>query len=226
MIMIKKLFKKFILPISFLLIPALLFGALISTLTDNFNDNSLDAAKWFTYTEGGTVLETNNQIEITTDLNGGENDLIAQNTYDLTGSQATIKIVDAGNQALASWEAFLLWLQKDSTHFFHFDINQNTIYAQYKNGGSTIEVASASYVAATFRYLRIREASGTTYWDYSSNGTTWTNMASVANPFVITSMLPVVQTLIGAEASTTTAKVDDFNILPSGYSGQVIIMND
>lgn len=37
-------------------------------------------------------------------------------------------------------------------------------------------------------YLRIRESSGTCYWDYSSDGQTWTNTMSESDPFTLTSV--------------------------------------
>ena len=208
----KKLLLVFIL---FFLLSTPAWSDSISTLTDNFNDNSIDGTKWSATADGlQTVVETNQEIEITSTLVAGYGYLASVNTYDLTGSQASIKLVDAGNQALGSWDVILI-LYLDSNHSVRWIIENGTIYAQKNVNGNTT-LASASYVAATFKYLKIRELSGTTYWDYSANGTSWTNFASTANPITITSLKVYLQAgTYAVELSTTTAKVDDFNILPS-----------
>jgi len=212
--------KKIILTILLCSWATVAFAASISTLTDNFNDNSIDAAKWTTEIDiGGTILETNQEIEFTTGTSGTQSYLYSATTYDLTGSQATIKIVDVGNTGITGYEFYPLSIWKN------LDINNTLNWEIYPDGNIWIftRIASvnawpwnATYVANTFRYLKIREASGTIYFDYSSNGINWTNAYSLANPFTITSTSAVVSLYSGADASTTTAKVDNFNILPSG----------
>jgi hypothetical protein len=184
--------------------------ALISTLTDNFNDNSISAS----WTAGGDKwLEQNNELEFTTLTGGCDAYFYSNSSYDLTGSQATLKIVDLGNQTIASY-AFAFQLQGGTTLYWR--VKAGTIYAGYGNAfsGGT-DLATASYVAATYKYLKIREASGTTYYDYSADGVSWTNFTSGANGSGITAKQVVIEVQSTAEASTTTAKVDDFNILPS-----------
>ena len=193
--------------------------ALISTLTDNFNDNSIDAAKWSVYNAGGfTTAETNQQWELTTALAIGSTNPYSITTYDLTGSQATIKVVDAGNTTgLASALFSPLWLYVSDASYLRWYISGNGKIGVWTRISNANDFPwSATYVAATHKYLRIREASGTTYFDYSANGTDWTNAYSLANPFAITAIeVNVEMRTDSAEASTTTAKVDDFNILPS-----------
>jgi hypothetical protein len=188
---------------------------LISALTDNFDDNSIDTAKW--YNEGGAqIAEANQELEITTTTDGGSWNIQTANTYDLTGSQVTIKLVDAGN----TYSDFIFNLgifKSDWTDNFNFGIDAADIQAKSY-------AASATYVPATHRYLKIREASGTMYWDTSPDGKTWTNFYSVANPMVITSVYVTMTVNVGAHASTTTAKIDDFNILPSATQRRIIFI--
>jgi len=192
----------------------------ISALTDNFNDNSIDAAKWSNY----GWLEQNQELEETTSLGGSDNYINSKNLYDLTGSYTTLKLVDAGNTGLASRYLNVLVVgQTTSANRLFWYIRTGNIIATDDTNGTNY---SATYVAATYKYLRIRESGGSIYWDYSADGLAWTNAVSKTNPFVVTSMLVYFEDYVEVELSTTTAKVDDFNILPSGYSGQVLIMND
>jgi hypothetical protein len=180
--------------------------ALISTLTDDFNDNSIDAAKW-TNTGGAQIVEANEELELTSKTTTQDILLYSTNAYDLTGSGATIKIIDAGNQSLASYEFY--FTITDWNAYLYWKIKAGTIYSISKN---------TAYVAATHRYLRIREASGTTlYWDYSADGITWTNFDtySPSSDVTLNAVQVYFQIKNTTEASTTTAKVDDFNILPS-----------
>ena len=197
--------KKFLISLALLFLPLQVFSASISTLTDNFNDNSLDA-KW---TVNGTASEVNGQIEIPT---GAWAALYSAAYYDLTGSSASVKIIDAGNLAIADY--YFVWrLQIDSNNNLSWYFNNGYIYASYIETGNYNTVYSAVYDADTYRYLRIREASGTIYWD-SSDGITWTNRGSVATPIIITALQTIWYIDGAVTPVTTTAKVDNFNILP------------
>lgn len=210
--------KKFLLSILFLiLLSSHAFAAAISTLTDNFDDNSISASWTADNSGGGTVLETNQEIEMTSDLNGGSNYFFTATTYDLTGTQVTIKLVDAGNQALNSW-AVHFFLYKSGTEALSWRINLGNIKAIYGSWATGTTGATAAYDSNVYKYLKIREASGTTYWDYSTDGLNWTNFYSIANPFAVTVLEWDAAIVSTAEASTTTLKFDDFNILPSAPS--------
>jgi hypothetical protein len=202
--------KKLLLFLALLFLPLTAFGASISTLTDNFNDNSIDAAKW----NNSGSAEANNELELTTTLAPCDIYIYSVDSYDLTGSQATIKVIDAGNQSLFSLQVFPIEIYKnDFSDSVQWCIRQGNIYALQT--ASTV-LASATYVDATYKYLKIREAGGTTYFDYSADGITWTNFYSFANPFVVTSILALIEaSTFNIELSTTTAKVEDFNILPT-----------
>lgn len=188
------------------------FGASISTLTENFDDNSLDAAKWVSSTG---CSETNQELEMATSLSGRFVNPYSQTTYALTGSQATIKIIDAGNQSLTSYQFYPLWLYLDGSHSLLFRITNGNLDIIDDDRTTASPKYSTTYSAVTHVYLRIRESSGTTYWDYSSEGSSWKNLYSESNPFAVTSLEVDFGVYSTAEASTTTAKIDDFNILPS-----------
>lgn len=202
--------KKFLLTICLLvLIPSLCFATLIGTLTDNFDDNSIDGAKWGTDTGGGgSVAEVNQEIELTSAIAGSDAVLESVSSYDLTGSGLSAKLVDAGNQSLASFNVTPCRVHDSSWAWDYYWIVQGGNIA-------TSNTYSTSYVAATFSYLRIRESGGTIYYDSSTDGITWTNRDSHAKAADITTSTARISIGSTLELSTTTAKVDDFNILPS-----------
>jgi len=190
--------------------------ALFSTLTDNFNDNSLNETKWQYYIDSNCYFaEVNSEWELTSALAGGYILPYSQTTYDLTGSQVTIEVVDAGNQSLASWYLKPIELADDvafNTNIILWKIAGNVITAEDGTNGINY---TETYDSNIFKYLRIRESEGLIYWDYSPNGTSWTNAVSVANPSSVTAKYVAVEGYSSTESSTTIGKVDNFNILPT-----------
>jgi hypothetical protein len=186
--------------------------ALFETLTDNFDDNSLDAGKWTNY--GSNVSETSQQLQVTTTLAGDYAGIQSFTTYDLTGSSARVQVVDAGNQALTSLEVYPCLLQIDASNYITWLVAGGNIAVYKKVAGVSTSLFSTAYSSTTHTWFRIRESGGTTYWD-TSDGFTWTNRHSVANPITVTTLYADLQ--VGtwqAEASTTTVKFDNFNLGP------------
>jgi len=205
----------------FLLVPLYEVFPAISSLTDNFDDNSVDGAKWYQYTAGsGTIAEASSQIELSvhaTTLNS-ECDLGSNNRYNLVGSSFVVNLKQAAhdyvNTALTLQDSGgnrLSWLHDGSS----------TLYATwdvaYEWQGTT---PSVSFTPGTDAYLRIRESGGTIYWDYSTDrGQTWTNLRS---ELVTTITFPVTALEITLNnykySATSTSQVksifDNVNIIP------------
>ncbi len=186
----------------------------ISTLTDNFDDNSIDSAKWSTSTTSATVSETSQQLQIACNAStsGAVGRLISVGSYNLTGDSCFVKVVQVANGAMET--EFRLYYV-DSSNMVSLLQTGGTLFACQNVGGSYSTPASIAYNASTMLYWRIREASGTTYWEYSANGSSWTTLYSAANPIAVTSLQA---SLICYEpssiASPGTAIYDDFNIVP------------
>lgn len=192
------------------------------TLTDDFNDNSLDTALW---NATGTVNETSGQSQIPSGTSITYAELQSDIQYTLAGSYASSQLVDAGNQSLASWEVYPVILTIDASNQLFWYVNQGTLYAESRVAGSNTTQYSVAYNSSTHAYLRIREASGTTYWDTSTDGINWTNRASATNPIAVTGLYQgwVAQNY-SAEATTTTAKIDNFNITPPAANTSAMLL--
>lgn len=193
------------------------FVSKLSSLTDDFDDNSLDGAK-FSNWGGGNVTEANQRLEVVGDtVSGNYYGIDTLNLHDMTDDASTIQLVDPGaNHA----NRVVQFLQAQTSN------GDNSAYWEYNNGqlscwtnvlGSyTQRGINLAYPGANY-YFRIREESGTLYWDYSADGVNWTNHASTTTPFHMTAALTSVF-LIGNEgipASASHAYGDNFNVLPS-----------
>ena len=190
--------------------------ALMQTFKDDFDFGGRDSGKWDDPGDNHIVIGTALNLQLNSNTSSAYYTLSSTGTYDLTGSYAFTQLVDAGNQSLASWEVYPVHLA-NGANAVAFMVTGGRIYARKKIDGSFTTVGSdIAYVAATHKWFRIREASGTTFWDFATDPAgSWTNVASVANPITITALHGEV--IVGTwdtEATTTTAIVDNFNVLP------------
>lgn len=185
---------------------------LTATLVDNFSGtgSTPDTALWDTF---GTAAQANGILLLTSTTAASSSGINSHKTnYDLTDSSMQVRLIDAGNQSLTSLEVQPLIAQKDTSNQVFWYVNQNTIAAYTKIGGVNHLQASAIYTS-NFEYLRIRESGGTIFWDYSQNGVTWNNLASVVAPFIVTDLLQQVSIdTYAVEASKTTCQFDDYNV--------------
>jgi hypothetical protein len=182
-------------------------------LYDNFNDNSMDATKWGSFGTG--VAETSSQLQLTSLLAGDYKGYYSINQWNCLDNEIAIQVVNAGNQALASWQVFPVLVEVDSNNRLTWQINGNVIYAQTIIDGSTTNVFSVAYTAATHAYFKIRERFGITYWETSTDGVTWTIHYQMTTPLDISNVNIQIQAgTYAVEGSTTTAILDNFNVDP------------
>jgi hypothetical protein len=190
---------------------------LIETLQDNFNDNSLDTSKWDDFSGGiNPPLEQNNCLELSTqnvagDLSAG---VWSDDTYNLVGSYAKVELIQAGGDL--AQDSF--YLDDGTTFLLQFYIVSGILYAlgyDYIEDVAFIDY-SAAYNSTNHRFLRIRETSGTVYFEVSTNGTDWNAFDSAVytipdnTPFK--AFLTSQQT--GPGGDPTTAIFDRFNTEP------------
>lgn len=157
--------------------------AKISTLYDDFNDNSLNTSKWDIT---GDVVEQNQRLEMySTNASDAILDSV-DDDYDLTGSQLQVKIEHSGLDADCDLNMFY-WKSGEST-YIRYQISANsTLYGKTRFQGGTVEtVFSTSYDSDAHKWLRIREDNGTIYYETSSDGLTWVIRGTVASPGWIT----------------------------------------
>jgi hypothetical protein len=189
----------------------------MGSLIDNFDDNSLDAAKWLNL--GGTnVTESGSALNIISGTTSAYFGIvtIGSQVYDLTGTSFISNVSTAGNQAIPTLEVYPNKLTVDASNDLRTMIKVGTVYAQKNVAASVTSLGSVAYNSATMKWFRVRESAGTTYWDYSLNQESWTNIVGTTNPLAVTSLYP--QILAGNSATigtSGTAIIDNVNYLPS-----------
>lgn len=189
-------------------------GAPIATLRDNFEDNSL-ANTWQAFTSGSaTIAETGQELRITlpSSTAGAHSGVVRSNSrYDLTGDSFDVNIdtmVSTSVAATAAWT-----LQIDSDNRLLWRQVGGTLTAETTIGGVTTVRYTVAWNASTYKYLRIREASGNVLWESSSNGTSWTTRATVSAPFAVSDLEIVFNASCGNVASPGSFRIEDVNLI-------------
>lgn len=191
--------------------------AAATAVVDDFSDNSLDTSIWNNW-GAPELTEESQHIEIDTTTSAEYQGMDSTNTdlFTLSGSQVSIRIEDAGDQSITSYELYPLQLLKDANNALKWYINQGTLRTYKEVATVQTEVGTGvSYSASTHRYLRIRESGGTVYFDHSADGTNWTNHGSelVSNLFDLNNFyIEISNGTWAAEGTTTTSILDDVNV--------------
>lgn len=188
--------------------------AKLDLLQDGFVGATIDTAIWTANYVGGAMTLTQNNVGIVT-LTAAANYSAFYNStaYDLTDSYAFIETTTVPNQSTNA-EAFLK-LEEDFDNYFIIALENGTLYFREVVAGTPTTLSSVSWNATTHKWWRIRESSGTVYYDTSEDGIVWTNRTSVVYTVDATAVKPS----IGAgtyqtETSPGTFQFDKFNIQP------------
>ncbi|AKJ07825.1 hypothetical protein ATI61_107273 [Archangium gephyra] len=141
------------------------------TLTDNFNDNSLNSSKWAVY---GPVQEVNRRLEFRPD--GGIANYAgcrATAAYDLTDSFFQLEVSQALLQSTPSSE---------TTFFARGTGGERVLFVV--GGGelacvlNTATLARVPYDPERHRWWRMRESASVIHWEVSADGREWTALVS------------------------------------------------
>jgi hypothetical protein len=187
----------------------------MSDLSDNFNTGA-NSTIWFKSGNPAEILDQYGAIYLYHTAVSEYNGLQALDYYDLTGNYAYVQVLDFGNQSLVSHQV-IFYAFLDVNNWMCFGASNGILSASYKISGVQTQIGSNLTLDNTnHKWLRIREVSGTTYFDTAPDGVTWTNRWSVANPMAVTTFVPLLQTgCWQTEASGSYAIYDNFNIIDS-----------
>jgi hypothetical protein len=194
--------------------------AKIATLIDDFQDGTIDLAKWNVI---GTVTESGGRARLTPTSTYSY--LTSTATYDLTDSQLIAHVPTAtANGSTGTLESTLLIQDAFTNRAGIRKRGANIECVKYVSGVFTI-VYTFAYNPATHIFWRLRESGGIFYWDVSAAGASWTNLF---NTTVATNLFPVSNVIggvyagwaAGSEAFPGTMQVEAINPgLPLAASG-------
>lgn len=188
-------------------------------LEDDFNDNSRDTAKWtlgsIAFENAGVgVDEANQQIEITPLASQGAPALYGYkslNTYDFTAREAAVRIAADIDPDTEAW----LVVAVDADNYLRTWVASGTLQTRSRVAGVNTNESHGSFSFATHTYWRIRhdDDSDEIVWEYSSDGSFWSELRRLARPITITSVSVYLTGGTGSSIpSPGLVKFDDFNL--------------
>lgn len=191
----------------------------LSNQSDVLTGGSLITSKWYDNTQaGGTTSYDGSGAHMTAPAltANGEAEIEAQQRYTAVGSQAFVQAVIT-QVADVNAEAGMTVYQDEQGNQLQLMVINGNLTAGYIQRGTGVTVGSPiGYNATTMKWLRIREASGTIFWDYSSDGITWTNLTSMDAPMDVSLVRTSVLAFNGASSATAEIGVfSQFNITPT-----------
>jgi hypothetical protein len=206
----------------------------VSTLTDSFDDNSINSTKWpFTFGPG-TVAETGGKMTVGAVVAGDLTGIFSDNHYSFAGNTVSIQMVPPAlngaawaycaltlyHAGYASWAR--LYIERDAGTPETFKIGFTL-----KESGVTTRSTFVAGSLADAAWVRLREAGGTTYAEMSATGApgSWVTADSFTTP---PSLLASRQVEVDLEAQRTTgassaagpATFDNLNL--PGHTGDIL----
>lgn len=192
--------------------------AKLETLTEDWSSGSITGSGQFADNTSGHGSISSGQLAISTPSNSGFFYVISNSKFDLTGSYALCQFFASNVSSANIWpEVWPLMIQLDGNNIIVFLVSSGKLTARNIVDGSNNDIENGTdYDPDVHKWVRIRESGGTIFWDYSTDGTTWTNYASASNPFDVTSLnMQFAASSFSSGASSGTHTFDNLNLPPT-----------
>jgi hypothetical protein len=208
-----------------------------STATISEDFSTLDTTtKWDTSnTTASAVIPTvsSGRLVLTSVTNVSQlAKLETRQMYNVTGGSICVELVDPGTVLTLNTIGVPLRLYSPSTaaavetavYFRLLGPTGNLLDCRYRGGGQAVLPANAGAVtfnATNHRWLRIRESGGFVYWDASTDGILWNNLASIDWSLIAgwdpAYVIPdfAMERTGAAESGTTSMLLDNVNLSPA-----------
>lgn len=188
--------------------------AKMHTFFDQFSTGSIDTGKWDPF-DSVSIDSGRLKFTMTSGSPSSGGSLTSLVGYDITSSSAFIEIVDAGQGTTPKADVDFFFLDAvSSAHYFNIFLSGGTLNAGF--GSPSIPyayIASVAFNAVNHRWWRIREASGTLFFETSANGSSWNSLASIAHGVSPTNMLVTLYADDDSATTNNTVLMDNFNAI-------------
>lgn len=204
---------------------------LTGALSDDFDDNVVDAVKWpnnFNTGPGGLPTETGGRARVPCDT--GEAAYASDTIYTLAASQVSVQsFPPAGTGMIEAYSQLLVTASTPGDQAIaEIDAATNVLSMTLQAGGVDEGGATIPYDSTDHAWLRIREDAGTLYWETAADGRDWTIRHTDVSPSWVSDTDLQIQLLAHCSPAVTGggptgafAEFDNFNVqpvLPDGYT--------
>jgi hypothetical protein len=188
----------------------------IGTLTDNFDDNSIDTSIW--EANYGSVAETGGRARVDCDVSQWSA-YKSGSRYFLTGSAVSARLYPpSGGAGDGAYSSLIVTSSTAGTDAgFLVDAGAGVLGVYNRVGFSDAGALFPTYSATDHAYLRLREDAGTIFWESSPDASTWTELRSETSPSWVDDLdLALVLESHRSSGTDNFAEYDDVNVSPAG----------
>ncbi|MFE9432149.1 LamG-like jellyroll fold domain-containing protein [Streptomyces sp. NPDC006640] len=160
----------------------------LAMLGDEFDDRQVNTGRWVTNV-GGAFETAEGRLRIPM-APGVDTNFTSARTWKLTSSKLTAKLTTVPALNGSSNCAASMWVTSTTSGTrigWRYDAGTGVISAQSQTSFADGSAVNLSYSAIDHAWLRVREASGTVYWETSGDGYAWTVRRTLATPAWVTS---------------------------------------
>jgi hypothetical protein len=185
------------------------------TLTDDFTDGVLGSA-WNApqiYT-GATIGESSGVLS----LSPAATEVYVESALVYNFNETAISVeVPQTLSLVANADTCLMLISTDSSRFISICQSADKLRCQFHDpSGAVTTTASIPYSSTEHRFWRLRQTSGTVFWEASADGVTYSQVASSAIPFGLDHMAIELMASYWTSGSAGTARFDNVNGPGSG----------
>ncbi len=188
--------------------------ALIGTLVDDFDDNTVNAAIWVN--NFGTVSETGGRARVTCDA--GFNAYSSALAWTLDESAVFLRAYPnaLGGATVESWVQMLIKSSVNGTDLaMERDAVANTLKMGSRASFGYTAVTTIAYDATAHAWWRIRETGGQTFWETAPDGIVWTLRKTETSQAYVTAVDLEFQLIAHRNNGTNDfAEFDNVNVPP------------
>jgi hypothetical protein len=178
-----------------------------SSFVDDFDGGGADP-RWLAYGES-YLRQGGGTVEISPPPAGGYSGYVTTASHNLVGGGAAVEISDPGDPTLPGFELYLT-IKFDQENYVAWRLTGSDLFARSSVDGRQQDLIALPW-ATDKRWLRIREEAGTTYWQYSPDGSHWSTAFQSADPIAMGDVyLEFGAGRWQASAGTTTASFSTF----------------
>lgn len=192
-------------------------AAKLSTFKDNFATAS--TTKWGGYGTNPSVVAGQLKIVPTAAYPG----IYSATTWDFTSSALSVNLVQAPN--VGNGTSSITMNVSPSTNNSISILVEGTNLVFRETVANVKSDTSIAYSAVNHKWLRIREASGSVFWDTSPDGLNWTQQRTKSTTLVLTTVtINIFAGFYGTEPTPGSSILDDLNltVVPLSASGWTV----
>jgi len=161
----------------------------LAQLGDDFDDGQVNTSRWTTNTSGSGTETADGRLRIA--INPGvDTNFTSVRQWTLASSKVTAKLCavpalnGSSNCAASMW---VLSTTSGTRIGWRYDASTGVLAAMSQTGFADGTPTNLTYNAIDHAWLRVREASGTVYWETSNDGAFWTTRRTLVTPAWVTS---------------------------------------